>query len=69
MIPPIIIKWPPIRSVTAVLVITGAIGLTAAFLFLKIESTIREAAVMLLTLAWSSAAHIVRALFKAGEDQ
>lgn len=62
-------KYPPIRSVTAVMIISGAIVLTGAFLFLPIQTQIREAAVMLLTLAWGSAGHIVRSLFKAGEDQ
>jgi hypothetical protein len=49
--------------------VLGALLLTAGFLFLPTSGASRDAAISLLTLAWSSAAHVVRAMYKAEDGK
>ncbi len=57
------------RSTIGVLIVLGALFLTAGFLFLPTTGASRDAAIALLTLAWSNASHVVRALFKTEETK
>lgn len=60
---------PPIRSVIGMTTVLGALVLTAGFLFLPTSGAARDAAISLLTLSWSSAAHVVRAMYKAEDGK
>lgn len=60
---------PPIRSIIGVVVVTGAFALTAGFLFVPSAGHARDAAIALLTLAWSQASHVVRSLFKSEDGK
>ena len=59
----------PIRSVIGFITVAGALGLTASFLFGETSGSGRDAAIALLTLAWSQASHVVRSLFKSEDPK